>query len=278
MKLTVLFLLMTAGNALSQSLPDALNQYLQRLPDTVRVSLAVESLSDSTVAFQYRADDRTPSASVIKLPVLVEAMEAVGDGRINPDEIYILLESDKVGGSGVLQTYPHRSRIAYRDLISLMMTHSDNTATNVLIRELGMKAVNERLRKLGATQSQLNRMMMDTAAVRRGIENYVTAQEMNTLLKKIYRYEVADKASCDQMLDILKRNEDTLTIPRLLPKPVAVAHKTGTLAYVRGDVGIVYARTPFILSVFVQGAPAQQAERIIGELARICYAYFENNR
>ncbi|WP_266364973.1 serine hydrolase [Tellurirhabdus rosea] len=259
--------------ALGQSLHANLNRYLGTLPPAARVSLAVRSLADTT-AFYQRADERLPSASLIKLPIMVEAMEAVRDGRLNPDEIYILQDSDKVGGSGVLQTYQHRSRIAYRDLITLMMTLSDNTATNILLRDLGMKAVNDRMRTLGLTQSQLNRMMMDTAAVARGVENYVTARELNGLLVQIYRGQVGTAPLCEQMLDILKRNEDTLTIPRLLPKTVAVAHKTGTLAYVRGDAGIVYARRPFVLSVLVQGLTTAEAERVIGELAAECFAVF----
>jgi len=266
----ILLLLLFPAVALSQSLSSRLNGYLQTLSPTTRVSLAVQSLVD-TSAFFHRADERVPSASVIKLPILVEAMEWAKAGQINLDEIYILLDSDKAGGSGILQTYPHRSRIAYRDLLTLMMTHSDNTATNILIRELGMEAVNQRLRSLGLPTSQLNRMMMDTAAVRRGVENYVTAGEMNRLLGRIYRHEVATPALCAQMLDILKRNEDTLTIPSGLPKTVVVAHKTGTLAYVRGDAGIVYGPRPFVLSVFVEGLPTAEAERVIGELTRICW-------
>lgn len=264
----------------AQSLPDQLTAYLQKLPATTKVSIALESLSpkDATT-FYYRADERIPSASIIKLPIMIEAMEWVKDGRINPDEIHILTDSEKAGGDGVLKTYQHRSRISYRDIITLMITHSDNTATNILIKEIGMDNINQRIRALGLSKSQLNRIMMDTAAVRRGVDNYVTAREMNVLLRKIYQKEVVSPELCDQMLDILKRNEDTKTIPRLLSNssanaPVVVAHKTGTLAYVRGDVGIVYARTPFVLSLLVEGTTTEVAGQMIGEMALICFQYF----
>lgn len=274
-----LFLLLPAF-VTAQSLPDQLTAYLQKLPTTTKVSIAVESLAPAdATTFYHRADERIPSASIIKLPIMIEAMEWVKDGRINPDEIHILTDSEKAGGDGVLKTYQHRSRISYRDLITLMITHSDNTATNILIKEIGMENINQRIQGLGLSKSQLNRVMMDTAAVRRGVENYVTAREMNGLLRKIYRKEIVSPDLCDQMLDILKRNEDTKTIPRLLPNnsanaPVAVAHKTGTLAYVRGDVGIVYAKTPFVLSVLVEGATTDVAEQLIGEIALICFRYF----
>ncbi len=275
-----LFLLLSMISTVSaQRLTDSLTTYLRRLAPTVRVSMAVESLTDSSVAFAYRADERVPSASVIKLPILLEAMEQVKAGTLDPDEIHILIDAEKTGGDGVLKTYSHRSRIAYRDLLRLMMIHSDNTATNIFINGLGMDAINARMRTLGLTKSQLNRVMMDTLAARQGRENVVTAREMNTLLEKIYRNEVATPALCAQMLTILKQNQDTLTILRRLPKGTIVAHKTGVLPYVRGDAGIVYAKSerrtePFVVSVFVEGVPTPEAERIIGEIALICYTYF----
>lgn len=229
---------------------------------------------DSSVAFAYRADERVPSASVIKLSILLEAMERVKAGTLDPDEIHILLDSEKTGGDGVLKTYSHRSRIAYRDLLRLMLINSDNTATNIFINELGMDAINARSQAVGLTQTRLNRLMMDTLAVQQGRQNYVTAREMNVLLKKIYRHEVATPALCEQMLDILKQTEDTATIPRLLPPGTVVAHKTGILNYVRGDVGIVYAKNPFLLSVFVEGTTTPEAEKIIGEVASTCYHFF----
>ena len=274
----LLLLLMPAWMQ-AQSLPAKLTAYLNTLPSSVTVSLAVESLTDQT-SFYHNADDRSPSASIIKLPVMVEAMEQVKAGTFVLTEKHLLTEAEKAGGSGVLQTYAAGSPVTNLELVTLMMTHSDNTATNILIHTLGRDAINRRIKAMGLRQTQLNRIMMDTAAVRRGIENYVTAREMNTLLTAIYRQQVATPALCGQMLDILKQNTDTLTIPRLIPKtgsagPVAIAHKTGTLAYVRGDAGIVYARRPFVMSVLVRGTTTEKAEQIIGELALHCFTHFD---
>jgi beta-lactamase class A len=205
---------------------------------------------------------------------MIEAMEQVKAGQLDLDEIHILTDAEKVGGDGVLKTYSHRSRVAYRDLLRLMMIYSDNTATNIFINELGMDAINRRIRTLGLAGSQLNRVMMDTLAVRQGRENYVTARDMNRLLGKIYRNEIATPELCAQMLTILKQNEDTATIPNLLPKGTEVAHKTGTLSYIRGDAAIVYTRQPFLLSVFVAGVPTPRAEQIIADIGLICYTHF----
>ncbi|MBC3788984.1 serine hydrolase [Spirosoma utsteinense] len=258
----------------AQPLNDSLTTYLHQLPAGAKVSLAVESLTNDRITFAYQADKPVPSASVIKLPIMLEVMEQVKANQLDLDEIHILTDAEKVGGDGVLKTYSHRSRVAYRDLLRLMMIYSDNTATNIFINELGMDTINRRMRTVGLSQSQLNRVMMDTLAVRQGRENYVTAREMNVLLSKIYRNEVATPALCSQMLTILKQNEDRVTLPGQLPKGTVIAHKTGTLAYVRGDVGIVYAAKPFLASVFVEGIPTSDAERIIAEIALICYTYF----
>lgn len=263
-----------AVDGFSQSrttLADSITGYLRTVPASAMVSLAVESLLDSNVSAYVNADKLVPSASVIKLPILVEAMERVKAGTLDLSEIHILTDSEKVGGDGILKTYSHRSRISYADLLRLMIIYSDNTATNIFINELGMDAINARIRAMGLTGTRLNRVMMDTVAARQGRDNVVTARDMNRLLSQIYRHQLATPALCEQMLDILKQNEDTLTIPRLLPKSVAVAHKTGTLSYVRADAGIVYAKTPFLLTVLVQGVPTPDAERIIAELALLCY-------
>ncbi len=256
---------------------DSLTAYLYRLPPTIRVSVALESLADSSVRFYYRADERIPSASIIKLPIMVAAMATAHEGRLDLDEIHILTDSEKVGGAGILQTYPNRSRVSYTDLVRLMITISDNTATNILITDVGREAINARMQTIGLAKSQLNRVMMDTVAAKQGRENLVTAREMNQLLTKIYRHQLLTPPLCEQMLTILKQNEDTLTIPRLLPhlptgNPITVAHKTGTLTYVRGDVGIVYADRPFVLSVLVENAGTDAAgEKIIAELALIAF-------
>ncbi|MGA0559855.1 serine hydrolase [Larkinella sp. VNQ87] len=265
----LIFLLLPAL-ATAQHLSSALSAYLQKLPASVQVSVALESLAD-TVRFYHRADALVPSASVIKIPIMVEAMERVKTGGFDLDQTHVLLAAEKTGGSGILQTYPNESKLSNREVLTLMMTHSDNTATNILIRELGMEQINRRMQTLGLTQSRLNRMMMDTLAARQGRENRVTVREMNALLTKIHRHEVATPALCDQMLDILKRNEDNLTFRRFLPPSTVIAHKTGGLAYVQGDAGIFYVPKPFVLSVFVQGTDTENAQRIIGEIARICY-------
>ena len=102
-----------------------------------------------------------------------------------------------------------------------------------------------------------------------GIVNVV---EINALMRLIYDKKVATPPLCDEMISILKNCADTTTIPRNLPKNLVIAHKTGGLPYVRGDVAIIYTSKPFIISIFIEGfQDVNAAEQAIGDLAKICW-------
>lgn len=248
-----------------------INYYLSHLPASIKVSIVVESVTGESY-FAFRPDVRVPAASVIKIPILMELMEQAKQKKIDLNKNYTLTAADKTGGSGVIANMPEGKQFTIRELAQEMIHSSDNTATNIIIREVGMQAVNQNLMGLGSTKTRLNRIMMDTLAAKQGRENYVNAVEINDLLRKIYYNKVATPALCHDMIDILKNCADTTTIPRNLPRNVAIAHKTGELAYVRGDAGIVYTKQPFILSIFVEGfGDIKQAEVIIGDLAMICW-------
>ncbi|RDB08064.1 serine hydrolase [Runella aurantiaca] len=251
----------------------SLETYLAQLSPTTIVNFQVESLTGE-IYFSKGPAESVPSASIIKIPILVELMEQVKAGKVDLDETYTLVTADKTGGSGVMASYPDGQQMSLKEVARLMMIASDNTATNIFIRKLGREKINDRMKFFGLASLQLNRVMMDTAAVARGIDNYVTARDINALLRLIYGHKVATPALCEQMMEFLFENRDTVTLPRLIPKTIKIAHKTGGLTYVRGDAGIVFAATPFVISVFVRGTPEKDAEKMIGEIGEICFNIF----
>lgn len=261
------------GIAQKQDSFSSLETYLAQLSPTTIVNLQVESLTGE-IYFCKGPAESVPSASIIKIPILVELMEQVKVGKVNLDETYTLVAADKTGGSGVMASYPDGQQMSLKEVARLMMIASDNTATNIFIRKLGREKINDRMKLLGLASLQLNRVMMDTVAVSRGIDNYVTARDINALLRLIYGHKVATPNLCEQMMEFLFENRDTVTLPRLIPKTIKIAHKTGGLTYVRGDAGIVFAATPFVISVFVRGTPEKNAEKIIGEIGEICFKIF----
>jgi beta-lactamase class A len=212
-----------------------------------------------------------PSASVIKIPILVELMYQVIATRFKLSDTHKLTEEEKVGGSGDLQYEPPRE-LTWEELAIEMIRISDNTATNVLIDKIGMHNVNNMLVYHGYEETRLNRKMMDFAAVQRGVQNYTTAAESARMMYAILTGKITNEASCKKMIEILLTCADVTTIPRYIPRTVPVAHKTGTLDSVRGDVGIIYGNKPLIISVFVENFESlAYAEKVIGTLSKIVF-------
>ncbi|WP_435356381.1 serine hydrolase [Emticicia sp. SJ17W-69] len=248
-----------------------IEEYLSKLPATFKVTMLVESI-EGKVYFSHRADERVPSASVIKIPILIELMEKVKKHELSLDKIHTLTNAEKTGGSGILANIAEGKQLTIRDIAQEMIRSSDNTATNILIHEIGMEAINQNLAQLGMMKTRLNRVMMDTEAVKQGRENYVNVVEINALMRLIYNKKVATPTLCDEMISMLKNCADTATIPRNLPKDLIIAHKTGGLPYVRGDAAIIYTTKPFIISIFIEGFNDETAaEQAIGDLAEICW-------
>ncbi|WP_337045067.1 serine hydrolase [Emticicia sp. 17c] len=248
-----------------------IENYIAKLPAPIKITMAVESIAGEKY-FMYRAQVKVPAASIIKIPVLAALMEKVKLGQIDLNAKHLLQATDKTWDTGVIASMPDGKQISIRELAQEMIRTSDNTATNILIGKVGMAGVNQNLIRLGSTQTRLNRIMLDTMAVKQGRENYVNTLEINDLLRKIYRKEVATPALCEEMIEMLKNCADTATIPNKLPKTLVIAHKTGSLSYVRSDAAIVYTSEPFIISVFVEGfASETQAEQIIADLAALCW-------
>jgi beta-lactamase class A len=149
--------------------------------------------------------------------------------------------------------------LTWRRLAELMISVSDNSATNAIIRGLGMEAVNNDLASWGLEHTRLRRKMMDFEAQRQGFENTTTPREMNAILRRF--------AGNAEFIDILLMCEDTSTLPAGLPDGVRFAHKTGTLTIVRGDAGIVLGDKPVVVSAFVRGFRSEsEAEAVLAAL------------
>lgn len=270
----IVFILLMAFlvSSFELSFQQALTAYLSTLPTSAKVYIQVES-TKGQVYFSQFANEKVPSASIIKIPILATLMQDVQKGKTNLDDIYLLQESDKVGGAGTIMQQPDQTPLTYKELARQMIVGSDNTATNILIRKIGMERINTYMQSLKLNDLKLNRVMMDTAAVARGIDNYISAKDINKLLMLIYHKKIVTPPLCHLMIEFMLANDDNLTLPHGIPKGIKVAHKTGTLTYIRGDAGIIYTKKPFVISVMVQGVNTTEAEKIISYIGSICYQY-----
>ncbi len=215
----------------------------------------------------YQADISLVAASVIKLPILVEAFRQARDGLVSMDESVSIRPEQKMPSCGAL-TYLHDGlTVTLRDLCVLMMIVSDNTATNILIQRLGMENVNAGMRKLGLQKSTLRRLLFDSEASARGLENTVTAWEMGQLLEMLYKGECVSPEADAEMLSILRDQRLNGKMPFFLHN-LKIAHKTGEDDGITHDVGIVYADHPLILCFASNHTDVPAFERFIQDAAR----------
>lgn len=232
-----------------------------------RVSLYYRPL-EGGCAQMYNADEPLMAASVIKIPIMVEAFRQFESGELDPAETYVLREEDKMPSCGALNRMHAGLEVTMRDLVELMIVLSDNSATNVLIDRLGIDKVNACLRAQGVQKSTLRRKLFDRAGHAAGIENTVTAREMGMLLEKMYYGELISPEASAQMLEILRNQKLNGKLPFFLkPRGIAVAHKTGEDDGITHDVGVVYAQRPFVVCMLSNETEVPAFERLIQDAA-----------
>ena len=214
-----------------------------------QVAIAVKHL-DSGESFFLYADEPMPTASLIKLAVMVETYCQAEEGKIKLTEAVALTKEDMVPGSGVLtEHFSPGASFCLRDAVRLMIVFSDNTATNLVLDRVGIKNVNARMASLKLPETRINAKVFKSSTTsvdperskRFGLGS-TTAREEVTLLELIHRGKVASAKACADMLSHLKKCEDKDKFPRFLPSDVAVAHKTGSVNEVRTDAGIMYLK------------------------------------
>ena len=144
---------------------------------------------------------------------------------------------------------PGVTKVTNRDLATMMVAVSDNSATNVLIDRVGMDNVNRLLDTLNLAHTRLRRKMMDIKAAGEGRENVSTPREMLSLLEQIYRGKIFNQATTADFLKMLSTHKDSWIL-RDLPDGLQVADKPGSLEGVRNDSGIVFAQNrPYVICV-----------------------------
>lgn len=187
------------------------------------------------------------SASVIKLFIM--------------DYLYDQVKQGKISGGHYIDNH------SVDEWIQLMIQQSDNNATNLLIDFAGMTEINQYIQQQGYTQTKLERKMLDDAARNQGLDNYTSVKDVLQFLNQLYQNR--DQAPYSKMLTIMKGQQTRTKIPSQLPANTVVANKTGELADVENDVGIVFKdNDPFAIVVLTNQVQNPAAERqAIGALS-----------
>lgn len=211
------------------------------------MGVAIEDLTTGEHYFLHE-DEIFAQASSIKITVLANLYLQAQQGSLKLTDLYTVRSSDLVPDSDIMNGLtPGVTRVTLRDLATMMVAVSDNSATNVLIDRVGMQKVNAMLDSLGLTHTRLRRKMMDLEAAKQGRENISTPREMLTLLDAIYHGKVLSKESTEDFFKVLSTNKSSF-IPRDLPPDLKIANKPGELEAVRNDSGIVFVEgRPYVI-------------------------------
>ncbi len=185
------------------------------------------------------------SASLVKLIILSELYRQFQVGDHQPEDKLTLLESQKRSGSGSLKNSKEGTEVSLERLADLMITESDNTATQMLTDLLSLQQIEKSAHASGLTATTLQRDIFDFEAIDAGRDNVTTAQDTADFFQQLARMELPGAEPMHEILEHQKRND---MIGKNFPPGVRVAHKTGELDGILNDAGIVYApRGTFIL-------------------------------
>jgi beta-lactamase class A len=211
---------------------------------------------------QHRPGERFLAASIIKVPILVALASDVDAGRLRWDQVVLLNPRDTAGGSGLLQ---HLSPLPYtlKDLALLMITISDNRATNLLIDLVGLDRINEFFRRAGWRDTVLGRRMYDFQARAQGRDNLTTPRDMAALFLRLLRGDLVSPRTDALALEILRAQKLHDKLPAWLPPGVPTAHKTGEMPGIQNDAGILFLPSgPVIAAVFTNDLSADAEGRL----------------
>lgn len=212
------------------------------------VAIAIKELHTGETFF-HNPDQVMPTASLIKLPILIELLYQVREGKIKFSDTLKLRKSDKVPGSGLLtKHFSEGTTFPLKDAMHLMMAVSDNTATNLILDKIGMKSVNARMQEWGLKETRVNAKVfrgsttsIEPARTKKYGLGSTTAREMVTLLEMLETGNRLKTPTLKQTaLTQLKQCENTTKFSRYLPKDVILAHKTGSVSRARTDAGLLY--------------------------------------
>lgn len=198
------------------------------------------------------------AASIIKLPVLGALYKESETGDINLDDLYILQESDKLGGAGSLSLQPEGYKISYRDLARLMAHDSDNAAFKIIRNALSDDKINKFI-----SENNMNATSL--------IDNNTSPKDVGRFFQKLWDGKMLNKADTSELLSFLTQTSYEDWLAKGLPADVKFAHKYGREINVVNDAGIVYSDQPFVIVVMSKGVVEEEADNIFPELAKNIY-------
>lgn len=234
------------------------------------------------VLYSHQPERPFPAASTIKVPLLIYALQQSQAGDLNLAARVELQAADQVPGAGVLHELGPGLTLTWRDLLTLMIIVSDNTATNLVIERLGQDSFNAWLTQNGLHSTHLVGKLqlpvhLRNEAQRRGERNRTSAADQTRLLLGLVQGRWLNKTHTALALDILGRQQLRDLIGRGVPADAAglplyrVASKSGELVGIHHDVGVLYTPRPLVIALLSEGGEDLREHpdnRDVGRLSR----------
>ncbi len=217
---------------------------------------------------------RFASASTIKLPILVALFEEIDAGNISLNEQLTMTPELIATEAGEMQFLPPGTQFSVLDTATEMIRISDNTATNLLIDRLGGPArLNQRFQSWGLQQTQVSNLLPDLEGT-----NTISPNDLVTLMGRINQGEVVSLRSRDRLLGILRLTQTNDLLPQGIGPGASIAHKTGNIGKVIGDVGLVdmpSGKRYIIMAMVERPHGDWSAEELIRNISAETYQFLE---
>lgn len=246
--------------------------------------IVVEEIGQG-ICFEHLPDQSFIAESVIKVPIMAAVFAAAWQGEFSLEDRLALRREDMVQGSGMLFALSPGLRLSIRELATLMIIQSDNTATNILIDLVGKERIEQTMRELGMKESRYVRKLMIYPADNPG-NNTITARDVTTMLSQLGAGRFLSAKACEEMVDIMKKQQFRNGLPSLLPvaddgkgkemlaTDWEIACKSGWDTGRQHDAGLLYVQGRcFAITALSQDVEAEEALHTLGSIGKAVYEY-----
>lgn len=245
-----------------------LHKQIQRCPGRISLYVQIDEWQ-----FGHNEQDLYSSASLIKIPILIEAFRQVDRGKLFLDDEITVNKEAVVGGSGVLQALNGPSSWSIHDLLTVMIIVSDNVATNVLIDILGFEAINQCMIEMGLKKTKLQRKMMDFHAQQQGLDNTTCALDIVQCLRNIHIETLLSEKSRSLAKSILRFQQFKQLGKFINDEKVYFGGKTGGLPGVEHDCAfLTYKERTAYMAILIDEIPeGKSGEQVMQQIGKIVY-------
>lgn len=258
-----------------EPLTDVQNQVQQLITARPKLEAGLYFFNlDSGAAVDVQGNQVFPAASTIKIPVLVAFFQAIDSGQIDLNEALVMRPDLIAPEAGTMQYQKPGTKFPALEVADLMITISDNTATNMLIDRLGgADVLNQKFIEWGLTDTAIHNLLPDMKGT-----NTTSPKDLATLMLKISQGDLVTSRSRDRLLDIMRRTVTNTLLPQGIGEGATIAHKTGDIGIVVGDAGMVDMPNGqrYVAAMMVKRPYNDpQGSELIRQVSRLTYQAFE---